>query len=575
MNSELYSRLEILSARRKSKKKSKPAVKAKGAQEHLQILYMLIAARYLEQESAIRKNFDQLTRWYNKAASFLDLYDIPKRPYRIILRLIKAKKVDTSEFDQILDDIVDNLRPNMRQIRSNLGLTDNQIMAYNSGYRMLNKPTERNLENAIRAVGLINSSEHNEWFTETIEGQQDIIEELTFLVHKLIKKKRPTLTIEEAQKIREQKPARYKQYLALRRQAIVQYRKALRSMVRSSGEPQIDARKTRKALEASGVLVHGIPKGFVGGIDEAGKLYTSAGKQLRQQPPQNAKVVMNPKYDAKSDNGYYLKYQIPGTAGKNQYAFTVDWNQQQTKVRDAKVMGLTNEVDKARKKWVIDLKGKDPTKRLLGVMVELLYTFQIRSGSARNQTAGKQTFGLSTLQGKHLNKRGNNLVIKYPGKSGVPQLHKILPRGTINKLIIKQLTNLKQQKDADEYLFYDPKRKRRITSGQLNQYIRTLGLALTAKDFRRLQGKVLMEKYFKENPLPKEATQTQVSTYLKAGALQVGKALGHKRGVKLAGKKTSFTSSTAINSYIPPVILKGLYQDRGLRIPKFLTTKFG
>ena len=568
MKSELFTRLQVLAMPKKRK-----AQPVHGATEHLNLLYTFIAVRYFEGlEDPVKAKYSQLTTWYKQAETFLDQYDLAKRPYRIVLRMIKAKTVENQEFDSELDTIVDELRPNMKLIRQRVELSEEQIAAYNAGYRMLNRPTERNLDLATRAVGNLDNQLLNEWYSEPIDSQKDIVEELSFLVSKILGKKRPTMTIEEGNQARKEKPKRYKQYLALRRQASTLYKQALRSLVRSSNKRLIDAKKAKKDLENSGVTLHGIPKGFVGTISEDGKLHTSAGKELKQQPPQNATITMNSKYDPKADNGHYLKYTVPGTAGKIQHAFTLDWDRRRTQQRDDRVFNMADTVNSARKKWLADLKGQDHDKMLLGLMVELLYTFQIRSGSSKNITAGKRTFGLTTLQGKHIQNKGKNLIIKYSGKSGVPQLHQIKPQSSINKLVIKQLLGLRS--DKEEYIFLLENGKR-VGARTLNQYIKSKGLDVTAKDFRRLQGKVLMEEYFEKNPLPKDATQTQVNTYLKNGALEVGKALGHRRGVKTGGKEAEYTSSTAINSYIPSVILKSLYEQRGLRVPKFLTKKLG
>lgn len=572
---DFFRRLEAVAAPRRSKNRASPNT---GADDHLKLLYAFIAARFMgDAGKAVSKQKSNLAKWYKGSAEYIkENLGVSRKPYRVLVKLIGDGNRKGSEFDEQINTIAKDLRPIMKQIRGDTDLTAEQIDAYNSGYRALNRPSERSLALAIRQVGNLNSATHNQWFAEDIDDQSDVIDEMTQLVVKMIKKKKPSMTIDEARLAKEKQPNRYRQWLKVRRQATELYKQALRSVVRQSNKNMVDAQKAAKQLESAGISLHGIPKGFVGQIDEAGKLYTSEGRRLKQSPPSNAKIQMNSKYDPKTGDGYYLKYTIPGAIGGAQFSYTIDWEHKQVKKRDEKVMNLAEGVDQARAKWIKDIKSRDHDKQTLGAMAELVYTFQIRAGNVRQATGGSQTYGLSTLKGKHFRKRSNgNLVIKYPGKSGVPQLHQVSKRNPVHARMIKHLLGLKEEAGNDGYVFVDEDDKR-LSARALNRYIKAKGLSVTIKDFRRLQGKVLMEEYFKKHKLPKDASQGQVTAYLKEGALEVGKALGHRRGVKTGAKdEAEFTSATAIGSYIPPALLKRLYTDRGLRVPKFLANKFG
>jgi DNA topoisomerase IB len=372
------------------------------------------------------------------------------------------------------------------------------------------------------------------------------------------------LTREDAENLDPKRKKQLARYRQVRKKVLEHYKALVRQLVRENNGKPITITRLLKELDKSNIEVHSVPDGFEGKIDEQGRLYTHDEKRLNNPPTPGSKIEMNPNYDESvSGQGWYAKFWPPG-AEKPQQSYTVDWKHKKTEVRDAQVDHLTDKVTSARKRWIADLNDDDKEVWSKGLMLELLYTYAMRIGTPGNQTDGEKTFGLTTLLAKHVTfQSGGKARIAFKGKSGVKQAYLIRPMDKISRLVIQRLQELVKGKQPSDHLFRVGTRN--LTPADANIYIRKKGLNVTAKAFRRLKGKILMEGYLATKKIKKDATQKEAEDYLKRGALEVGKALGHKRG-----ESEEFTPATALKSYIPPHIMLKFFADRGLRVPKWL-----
>ena len=128
-----------------------------------------------------------------------------------------------------------------------------------------------------------------------------------------------------------------------------------------------------------------------------------------------------------------------------------------------------------------------PREKVLATVVHLLETTMIRIGNADYAKQNK-SFGLTTLQDRHLQVDGSELRFNFKGKSGKMWRLKIRDRRVAK--IVKASQDLPGQ-HLFQYLD-DEGAQREVTSNDINAYLREIsGSDITAKDFRTWNGTVL------------------------------------------------------------------------------------
>jgi hypothetical protein len=392
--------------------------------------------------------------------------------------------------------------------------------------------------------------------------------EATRLVQKLAGRKGSRLSQIEGKAAKEKNPELYKRYLQVNRDVTSSYTDFVRSAARAAGHPVLISTLIRDMAKA-GIKYHGydgIEKLYLG---EDGKLYTPPPyREILASVAPGSRVIMNPKYDPKTDDCAVFQYQVPGSkrdANSMSSAYTRSYVIGRKNQRFDLVAKTTAKIPNMRPRWVKDLRSGDPRTRMLAAMTEMLYSQAMRIGGAKNNVDGKTTYGLSTLLVNHVNIRNGNAIITYPGKDAIQQKHVLrsddatLPE---TKLVIQILQKLITGKKGTAFVWTDPTGER-ITSSDVNAYMRGKKLGISAHKFRHIRGSELMTKALSELKIPKNANQQQVEKLVKQEALKVGMLLGHMSGEKA-------TSATAIKSYINPSMLVKFFADKQLRIPQWI-----
>jgi DNA topoisomerase-1 len=128
-----------------------------------------------------------------------------------------------------------------------------------------------------------------------------------------------------------------------------------------------------------------------------------------------------------------------------------------------------------------------PREKVLATVVRLLECTRIRVGNDE-YTKANRSYGLTTLQDRHVEISGSNLRFEFRGKSG--KAHKV-------SLSDRRLARIVQRCQAlpgeDLFQYIDDEEVRQtIGSGDVNEYIREItGEDFTAKDFRTWAGTLL------------------------------------------------------------------------------------
>lgn len=407
-------------------------------------------------------------------------------------------------------------------------------------------------------------------------GSQDAYSsKLRSIVKKMTGAPGTILTRDQVLELKERSPEAHRTYLQLRKGYNDVWKRELQNYVFSSGSNTVLYQKLLKHLDQLGMETP-LPRGFTGKVDANGKLYTTADKLINGVPGFGFEVQMNPNYDPATDNEYV--FTTIGPEGNiSQYVYTTQYRKTKNAEKFEKVKDLDAVIESVHKKWIPQLKKQDYSLECVAsTMLEVLYMFSARIGSAGNSAGGQSTFGISTLEVRHLKFAPGKCLIQYMGKDGIRQRHLLEASASpIAKQVYNNLKLFVDQKEPKErvFTFEVNGRWKPMIGGIVNAYFKRLGSPVTVHKLRHLKGTELFTQLmadqadliFKKRTKP--WTEAEATALLKKFATQVGALLGHVRG---AGKQEKVTPATAIANYISPQAMMALFDTLDVRYPRFL-----
>jgi DNA topoisomerase I len=277
-------------------------------------------------------------------------------------------------------------------------------------------------------------------------------------------------------------------------------------------------------------------KGFVY-LDESGRKLSAANSQRARDlviPPAWTDVWITP-----YENGHL---QAVGTddAGRRQYLYHPQWRARRDAEKFDRMLLFGKALGKARERVLLDL-GLDgmPLERACAAAVRLLDLGYFRIG---NDVYADEngSFGLTTLERRHVRRHQDALIFAFVGKSGVE--HEI----TIDDAVVIDAVEIMRRRrggEDDRLLSYKNGRSwRSLLPDLVNDYVRaSTGLESTAKDFRTWHATVLAAAALAESPEP--GTSKASKKRAVAGAMkEVAAFLGN-------------TPTLARSSYVDPRVV--------------------
>lgn len=173
--------------------------------------------------------------------------------------------------------------------------------------------------------------------------------------------------------------------------------------------------------------------------------------------------------------------------GRKQYRYHNDWSSHRSENKFDRLPAFARALPKLRAQIEHDLGTRGPNRaKVLATAVRLLEITLIRVGNAEYAKTNR-SYGLTTLNKRHLEMDGAALSFAFRGKSGVD--HKLSVRDRRLASVVRSLRDLPGQqlfkyRNADGDLCP-------ITSDDVNAYIRdAMGEQFSAKDFRTWAGTV-------------------------------------------------------------------------------------
>ncbi|RVT90558.1 DNA topoisomerase IB [Sphingomonas crocodyli] len=174
--------------------------------------------------------------------------------------------------------------------------------------------------------------------------------------------------------------------------------------------------------------------------------------------------------------------------GRKQYRYHARFREIRDGTKYEHMLDFARALPRIRERINADLARRGlPREKILATVVRLLETTMIRIGNADYAKQNK-SYGLTTLNDRHVRIDGSELRFRFKGKSGKQWDLKISDRRVAR--IVKQSQDLPGQ-HLFQYLDDDGQRCE-VSSGDVNQYLREIsGSDITAKDFRTWTGTVL------------------------------------------------------------------------------------
>src|SRR6478735_7705616 len=241
-------------------------------------------------------------------------------------------------------------------------------------------------------------------------------------------------------------------------------------------------------------------------------------------------------------------------AGRRQYLYHPDWRIKRDKQKFDRVLQSARKLPAARRAIRRDLALEGmPLERADAVAVRLLDLGYFRIGSdIYADTNG--SFGLTTLEKRHVSKDKDHLVFRFEGKSGIEHSIEI-----DDPALLDVLDSLRRRRGGSERLLaYQLQRRwRDLDSTAVNTYIGGLLEELTAKDFRTWHATVIAASALAASDEPGDTKRSRQRA-IKAAVTEVSEYLGN-------------TPTIARNSYIDPRVID-LYES-GTTIDRELVTK--
>jgi DNA topoisomerase-1 len=206
-------------------------------------------------------------------------------------------------------------------------------------------------------------------------------------------------------------------------------------------------------------------------------------------PPAYTNVWISP-----FDNSH-LQFTGVDAAGRKQYRYHAGWNQIRNQSKYHRLQSFAAQLPAIREHVDKNLaRHKLDHDKVVALIVRLMELTSIRVG---NESYKKLygSFGLTTLQDRHVKIEGSQMKFEFKGKKGV--FHKIDLHSKKLARLVKQCRDIPGK---ELFQYYDEEGKRcSVGSGDVNTYLKNItGEDFTAKDFRTWAGSVSSLYAFKE-----------------------------------------------------------------------------
>jgi len=310
------------------------------------------------------------------------------------------------------------------------------------------------------------------------------------------------------------------------------------------------ARLRRVSPQMTGWTRRRAGKGFTYLDADGGRLPTDEVERIRSLaiPPAWQDVWICP-----WPNGHI---QAIGTdaAGRRQYLYHPDWRARRDELKFDRVKVAGTRLAKARERIIGDLRAEGmPLARAAATATRLLDLGYFRIGSDAYADANG-SFGLTTLERRHVRRQGEDLVFGFVGKSGIE--HSV----TISDPHVIESLNLMRRRRGGSTRLLAYKGEARwadLDAAAVNAYISEMVAEdLTAKDFRTWHATVLTARGLAAAGSPPRSQRAR-----RRVVTQVVKDVAEELGNTPAVCRASYIDPRVIDAYNGGLIIRGVLKD--------------
>jgi DNA topoisomerase-1 len=235
------------------------------------------------------------------------------------------------------------------------------------------------------------------------------------------------------------------------------------------------------------------------------------------------------------------------------------WREVRDETKYERMKAFGEVLPKIRKRVDEDLALRGlPREKVLATIVRLLETTFIRVGN-EEYAKENQSYGLTTLRGKHADIEGSTVHFKFKGKSG--KMHNIDVNDRRLAKIVKQCQDIPGY-ELFQYIDEDGS-PRSVDSSDVNDYLREIsGEPFTAKDFRTWAGTVLACSMLRE--FEAFDSQTQAKKNVVAAIKSVAERLGNTPSVC----RKCYVHPAVIDSYMGGEVVKSFEEQVKKALPR-------
>lgn len=202
------------------------------------------------------------------------------------------------------------------------------------------------------------------------------------------------------------------------------------------------------------------------------------------------KLVIPPAWEmvwiSPHENGHLQAIGIDAK-GRKQYRYHSQWNKIRNQSKFYKLRSFANALPAIRKQVEKDLNRNGlPYEKVVALVIKLIELTNIRIGNeAYKKLYG--SFGLTTLQDKHVRFQNSKIYFDFTGKKGIKHKMSLDSRKLAN--LVKKCKDIPGQ---DLFQYYDDNGNHHsIGSSDINNYLKKITQEdFTAKDFRAWAGSV-------------------------------------------------------------------------------------
>ncbi len=238
--------------------------------------------------------------------------------------------------------------------------------------------------------------------------------------------------------------------------------------------------------------------------------------------------------------------QVCGTdaAGRRQYLYHPVWREKRDRAKFDRILEMAKRLPDARRRICADLELPGvPEDRVLAAAVRLIDIGYFRIGSDVYADENG-SYGLTTLERRHVRKRGDTLQFSFVGKTGIEHSIEVA-----DPAVVEAVQRLRLRRDGGDRLLAYKTRGRwcAVTASDVNGYLHEIfGGDVTAKDFRTWHATVIAAASLADNASRGDSPTARRKVIRKA-VVEVSEYLGN-------------TPAIAKNSYIDPRVID-LYED--------------